>query len=88
MVNVVAADHNPLEVPLVIDDPVNENAHADECDQETAGSDKHTAAGAIWDRSPDQIAQAGELEQNEQDNDHQTGKRHQHRGTKSGHIPY
>jgi len=62
VVNVHAMHHNPLEVSLMVDDPVDENPDSDKSDQERDRGDEHASSRAVGDGGADEESEAGELQ--------------------------
>ena len=59
VVNVHAMHHHPLEVSLVVHDPVNQDSHTRKCDQERDRGDEHAPPRPVGDGRAHQESQAG-----------------------------
>jgi len=86
VVDVEAAHGYPLKWPVIVNDQADEQPHAKKSDEKRDRGDEHAAPGAVRDGGAHQKSQAGQLEQHEQNNYDQAGKRQQQQGTGSGHI--
>ena len=54
-----AVHHDPLKVPFVVDDAVNQNAHAGKGEKEGDRGDEHAAAGPVRNGGAHQEPEAG-----------------------------
>jgi len=86
VVNVRSADHHPLEMALMIHDPVNEDADSHKREQKGDRGDEHALARAVGDGGADEIPQPGQLEEHQQRDDDQAGEGQQQQRSSSGHT--
>jgi len=74
VVNVAAAHHHPLEGPHIVHDQADQDAGADKGKQKRRRGHEHALPGTVGDGRADQIAKPGQLQQDQQQDDHQAGK--------------
>jgi hypothetical protein len=72
--NVVSPDHNPLEMPLVVHDSVNQQPHPHKCHQKGKRGNKHPSPRPVRDCRADQEPKPRQLQQDQQNNGDQAGK--------------
>ena len=86
VVNVHAMHNDPLEMSLMVDDPVDENPDSDKGDKEGDRGDEHAASRAVGDGGADEESDAGELQQDQEENDDEAGEGQQQECSGSGHT--
>jgi hypothetical protein len=87
MMDVKAANHYPLERAAIVNDKVDQQTHAQEGDEEGDRGQEHAAARAVRNGGADEIAEARQLQKNQQDDDDHAGEDKQKDCAASWHTP-
>jgi len=74
VVNVHSAHHHPLQMPLVIGNPVNQEPYAGKCNQERNRRNEHALPRPVGNCGANQVAQSRQLQQHKQYCDDQADK--------------
>ncbi len=85
VMDVVAADCDPLEGTGLVDDGTDQEANSCEGEKEGDGGKKSAPAWPVRDGSADEEPNAGELHQHEQDDDDKGGEGQEYKGSGTGH---
>jgi len=86
MMDVLSANHDPIEWSVAVYDKINQQADSEEGDEKGHGGEKHAPAGPVGDGCPDEISEFGELQQDQEHCDDQCEEEQQQYRASLRHI--